>query len=212
MCHIRSIIVFNSATAGDFLTSLCWSQLDVSANLFDQKQSGRMTIQNFYFKDITTKMHHNPDCDLKLDFSRVFPVENSHYWLECYKDIADRCVFIDYPKNIQPYIIEIYLEKVFKNDKQKMIDLNLPNLHPYIASQVSVHNINEILNIQWQKNINGWRDNPNLSAINLNDFFDPHATKRMVEKLINQPLTDEHKFDIIYKNWINRNKKLSELF
>jgi|688.fasta_scaffold446783_2 hypothetical protein len=212
MRHIRSIVVFNSATAGDFLTSLCWSQLDLPTNLFDQQQSGRMTIQNFYFKDITTRLYHDPEIESTLDFSRMFPVENSHYWLECYKELADRCVFIDYPEHIQPYIMEIYLEKVFDNNKQKMIDLNLPNLHPYIASQVSVHNIDKILNIQWQKNIKGWRVNPNLSAVNLSEFFDQHKMQRMVEKLINQSLTDQSKFDLIYKNWISRNKKLSELF
>lgn len=212
MRHIRSIIVFNSATAGDFLTSLCWSQLPVSADLFQQEASGRMNINNGYFKTVTTRMFHDPELHIELDPARVFPVENSHYWLDSYKEIADRCVFIDYPEHIQVHIMQVYLEKVFDNNRQKMLERNLPHQNPIIARKITVDNIEQVLNIHWQKNLRAWRSNADMSAIHLSDFFDHEKTQSIVRKLTDQDLTDPDRFDEIYHNWVARNSRLQSLF
>jgi hypothetical protein len=212
MRSIRSIVVFNSATAGDFLTSLCWSQLQLASSWFQQEDSGRMKINNHYFKNITTEMFYDPAMPVEIDESQVFPVENSHYWVECYKTIADRSVFIDYPEHVQTQLMQLYLEKVFNNDKQKMLERNLPYQHPYIAKKITVDNLEKILNIHWQKNIRAWRNNPNMSAIYLSDFFDSNKIQRIVSNLIQQDVSDQDRFDQIYNNWILRNSKLSALF
>jgi hypothetical protein len=212
MRPIRSIVVFNSATAGDFLTSLCWSQLQLPSELFQQEDSGRMNVNNGYFKNLTTRIFYDSAVPAEFDPARVFPVENSHYWLECYKTIADRLVFIDYPEQVQQHIMQVYLEKVFDNDRQKMLERNLPHQNPYIARKITVDNIEQVLNIHWQKNIRAWRDNPDLSAIHLADFFDRDKMQRIVGDLIDQDLTDSYKFDQIYNNWIQRNSKLASLF
>jgi hypothetical protein len=212
MRHIRSIVVFNSATAGDFLTSLCWSQLSLPSDLCTQVTSGRVIVKNFYFKNITTKLFHDPTLPADFDYDQIFPVENSHYWLECYKTMADRCVYIDYPEHTQQQIMEIYLEKVFDNDKQKMVERNLPNQNPNIAKHITVDNIENILNIHWLKNIRAWRNNCDMSAIYLADFFDRSKMQNIVAHLINQDLSDESRFDQIYHAWIEKNHKLSSLF
>jgi hypothetical protein len=212
MRNIQSIIVFNSATAGDFLTSLCWSQLNLSNTLYNQQDSGRIKIKNMYFKDTTRQLFYNPDLDIEFDYSKIFPVENSHYWIDCYSNIAEQCFFIDYPDSVQPGILDIYLEKVFDNNVQKMLDLNLPNLHPYLAAKTTVYNIVDILNVQWLKNIKAWRENSNLSAIKLEDFFNKTAVEKIVKMLINRDISDQPRFDEIYKTWIGKNSKLMQLF
>lgn len=211
MRHIQAIVVFNSATAGDFVTGLCWSQLNIN-NKINLEQSGRMVISNAYFKSITSQMYHNPDQDLQFDYNKIFSVENSHYWLECYPAMAKQLVFIDYPEHIQSDIMQIYLEKVYDNDKQKMLDVNLPHQHPYIAQRISVENIVKILNIQWLKNIKAWRKNCHLQPIQLADFFDKSKMQNTVKMLIGQNITDQSKFDQVYNSWRQRNTRLEKLF
>ena len=212
MRPIRSIIVFNSATAGDFLTALCWSQLKMPGELLQQESSGRMNLKNSYFKSLTTKIFYGQSSPEEFDVGKISPVENSHYWLDWYQTIADRCVFIDYPERIQQGIMEIYLEKVFANDRQKMLDLNLSHQSPALAKHINIHNIDHVLNIHWQKNIKAWRHNTAMSNIDLADFIDREKMSRMVKSLIDQDLTDLQTFNEIYDNWLDKNRKLSNLF
>ena len=212
MRPIKSIIVFNSATAGDFLTALCWSQLSVKTDLYNQTTSGRMQIKHGYFKKITQESFYNPQKNIEFDFSQTFPVENSHYWLDRYCDISDRCVYINYPAELQQGIMQIYIEKVFDNDVQKMLDLNIANQNSYIASRMTIDNVIPILNVQWLKNIKGWKQNNQLTAIELKDFFIKSKIKNIVEMLIDQEISNQKKFDEVYNNWINNNLKLKSLF
>ena len=212
MRPIKSIVVFNSATAGDFLTALCWSQLLISTDVYNQKTSGRMQIRNGYFKKISQSSLYNPQKNIELDFSQIFPVENSHYWLDWYCDMADRCVYINYPAEVQQDIMQIYIEKVFDNDVQKMLDLNIDNQNSYIASKMTIDNAIPTLNIQWLKNIKGWKQNNQLTAIELEDFFIKSKMENIVEMLIGQEISDQKKFDEVYGNWIHNNSKLKSLF
>jgi hypothetical protein len=212
MLPIKSIIVFNSATAGDFLTALCWSQLLDSTDLYEQKKSGRMQTNNSYFKTITQQIYYSSDNNIEFDFAQTFPVENSHYWLDRYTDIADRCVYIDYPVEIQQDIMQIYIEKVFHNSVQKMLDLNLGNQNPYIASKMTVDNVIPILNIQWLKSLRGWQQNTRLTPIELKDFFTKSKIESIVRMLIDQEISDQKKFNELYDNWISNNSKLKSLF
>jgi hypothetical protein len=213
MRPIRSIIVFNSASAGDFLTSLCWSQLGLPDDLFDQESSGRMnTTRHWYFKKITTEIFYNADSVSNLDYNKILPVENSHYWLDCYKTIADRCVFIDYSDAVQENIMQIYLEKVFDNSRQQMLEFNRPYQDSSISKHLTVDNIEKVLNLHWKKNLKNWRNNTAMSCIDLEDFFDKSKIQRIVEKLIDQDLANQDKFDDMYNNWILKNPKLAGLF
>lgn len=170
-----------------------------------------MLIDN-YFKAATENIFYGRGSSLDLDFDQMFPVENTHYWNDFYTEISDRCVFIDYPDHAQPYIMNIYLEKVFNNDVQKMLDYNLLRQNSYIASKANINNIKEILNIQWLKNLKSWRQNYNMSSINLADFFDQARLKNIVETLINEKIRDSDRFDSVYNNWCEKNKKLKNLF
>ena len=212
MRPIKSIIVFNAAAAGDFLTVLCWSQLSISTHEYFQKTSGRMEIRNGYFKKITQESFYNPQQNIEFDFSQTFPVENSHYWLDRYCNMADRCVYINYPAEVQQGILQICIEKVFDNDLQKMVDLNIANQNPYIASKMTVDNVIPILNVQWLKNIKAWKQNNQLTAIELKDFFIKSKMENIVEMLIGQEISNQKKFDELYSNWINNNSKLKNLF
>lgn len=209
---IRSIIVFNSATAGDFLTSLCWSQLNLPNQPWSQQSSGRMSVDNDYFKEQTTAMFYNAGSTATLDPNKIYPVENSHYWLPCYQELADRTVFIDYPEQVQSQIIEIYLHKVFDNDRQKMLQRNLVHQLPALASKITVDNIDQVLRIHWQKNIKGWRNNASMNAIQLADFFDKKRIQQHVCHLIDNSLTNQTLFEELYSNWLARNHWLRSLF
>lgn len=212
MRPIKSIIVFNSGTAGDFLTALCWSQLFDSWSLYAQRATGRVWLNNMYFKKTTQAVYQNNQKKFDFDFEKIHPVENSHFWLDCYLDLADRCVFINYPEQIQQNIFEIYLEKVCDNKIQNMINLNIGNQHPYVASKMNVHNTQKIINHHWLKNVRDWRANPALSAIELEDFFTKSKMENIVRQLIGQDILDQQKFDNIYSNWMANNFKLRSLF
>ena len=212
MRPIKSIIIFNSATAGDFLTALCWSQLFESSSLYEQQTTGRVMLKSSYFKKITQKIYHSNQDNVEFDYTKIYPVENSHYWLDCYLTMADHCVYINYPVELQQNIFDIYLEKVCDNNLQHMIDINLPNQHPYIASKMNVDNIAIIINAHWLKNIQTWSTNRNLKAIELPDFFDRSKIEGIVQQLIGQEISNHQCFDKIYNNWINNNTKLKSLF
>ena len=171
MRPIKSIIMFNSATAGDFLTALCWSQLFDTSSLYEQQTTGRIMLKSAYFKNVTKTIYHGNQHNVEFDYTKIHPVENSHYWLDCYLTMADRCVYINYPARVQQGILDIYLEKIFNNDIQEMLDFNLTYQHPYIASKMNVDNVSLILNNHWLKNIQTWSTNTQLKAIELEDFF-----------------------------------------
>jgi hypothetical protein len=212
MRPIKSIIIFNSATAGDFLTALCWSQLFESSSLYEQQTTGRVMLKSSYFKKITQKIYHSNQHNVEFDYTKIYPVENSHYWLDCYLTMADHCVYINYPVELQQNIFDIYLEKVCNNNLQNMIDINLLNQHPYIASKMNVDNVQKIINIHWRKNVAAWQLNKNLTAIELEDFFDRSRLINIVETLIGQPISCIDKFNSIYHNWLAYNSKLRSLF
>lgn len=212
MRPIKSIIIFNSATAGDFLTALCWSQLFESSSLYEQQTTGRVMLKSSYFKKITQKIYHSNQDNVEFDYTKIYPVENSHYWLDCYLTMADHCVYINYPVELQQNIFDIYLEKVCAYNLQNMIDINLVNQHPYIASKMNVDNVQKIINIHWRKNVAAWQLNKNLTAIELEDFFDRSRLIDIVETLIGQPISYIDKFDSIYHNWLAHNSKLKSLF
>lgn len=204
--------MFNSATAGDFLTVLCWSQLFESSSLYEQQTTGRARLKSAYFKNITKAIYHGNQHNVEFDYTKIHPVENSHYWLDCYLTMADRCVYINYPARVQQGILDIYLEKIFNNDIQEMLDFNLTYQHPYIASKMNVDNVSLILNNHWLKNIQTWSTNTQLKAIELEDFFVKSKMKNIVQMLINQEISNCELFDKIYTNWIDNNSKLKSLF
>ena len=171
-----------------------------------------MTVKNMYFKKITQESFYNPKKKINFDFSQVFQVENSHYWLDQYSNIANRCVYINYPSEIQQDIMQIYIEKVFDNSVQKMLDYSIVDQTPYIASKMNVDNVIKILNIQWLKNINAWKQNNQLTAIELKDFFIKSKIESIVEMLIDGKISNQQKFNELYSNWVGTNSKLKSLF
>lgn len=212
MFPIQSIIVFNSGSAGDFLMGLCCSQIDNTLVNYKQLNSGRMLIDNEYFKTSSQKLFYNPDSDMKWDFSKTYKVENSHFWLDAYKDLASRCVYIDYPDQVQESIMDIFIEKVYNNDIQKMLDFNLPNMLPALRPKITINNTKQVYNVLWRKNLIGWHNNKNLTAIELKDFFYKNKLENIVKKLINNKISNQEMFDNIYNNWLSKNTKLRELF
>jgi hypothetical protein len=108
--------------------------------------------------------------------------------------------------------VQIYVEKVFDNDVQKMLDLNIANQNSYIASKMTIDNVIPILNVQWLKNIKAWKQNNQLTAVELEDFFIKSKMENIVEMLIGQEISDQKKFDEVYGNWIDNNSKLKSLF
>lgn len=212
MRHIQSIIIFNSATAGDFLMSLCCSQIPNYSLNFKQIETGRMIVKNAYFKNISQQLYYDPTLIVEWDFTKLHPVENSHYWVDAYRDLTPTCVYINYPHQIQESIMDLYIEKVFDNDVQKMLDYNLPNMIPAFRSKITVNNAKQVHNILWLKNLKAWSNNGNLTPIELKDFFYKDKLETLVEMLTNNKIINQLLFDDIYNNWISKNTRLRNLF
>jgi hypothetical protein len=210
--HIQSIITFNSATAGDFLMSVCCSQLQGFSLKFTQLESGRMIVNNTYFKKTSQELYYKKTNKVEWDFTKIYPVENSHFWIDAYRDLASTCVYINYPHQVQESIMDVYIEKVFDNDMQKMLDHNLPNMIPALRSKITVDNAKQVCNMLWLKNLKGWSNNSNLTPIELKDFFYKDKLEAIVKMLINNKITNQLAFNEIYNSWISKNTKLRNLF
>jgi hypothetical protein len=207
---IRSIIVFNPGSAGDFLTALCLTQL-YDTELHRQTKDGRILVDTDYFKHTSQQLFYEQK-SIDWDLSKLKYVENTHYWSDSYKEIADQHFYIDYPDHLQHTVMQIYLHKIFKNDIDKFLDRHLPSLPHGIRSKIDKKNALEVFNIRWLKSLKAWRSNQTLGCVQLADFFDREKLKSIVEIIIKDKIHNHEKFDLLYQEWMEKNQTIKDSF
>ena len=215
MHNIKSIIVFNGGSAGDFLKFICLSQIEQDENAVSVLDNGRVVSANEYFKKICS-LHYNksrPD----LDYSKIFPVENSHHLLPWFKQVSDQLYFIDYPDRCQRQIVDIYIAKARRGNIEyvwhREIELGLlDNVHKSLQHKISQENIVEVIKINWKRNLRGWRTDTTLAPIQLSEFFD---LEKFAEIVMNVSKLDKINMDLLKKqhnNWTSKNQILQGMF
>lgn len=210
MRHIRAVICFNGGSAGDLLKALCllaWNQ-----NVSVVKQSGRIDFQSTpYFMIFTENLWHRKCSVNDLDFSQVYPVENSHYYLPLYSDIAEKIYFIDYDASINSVIFNQYLSKRYQNNWNEFLKRHLDSVPIKLQNYVDSDTQNRMFEIQWMKNLKHWRSNSNLERIPFMDLLSRNRMLDLQQTITGVKNTNLDKFDRIYSTWQNNNSTLMKL-
>ena len=201
---IRSIIVFNGGSAGDFLKSVCVEQLS-SNSIHTLNHDGMINFDHHYFK-------HTTGCDnvilCQLDRSKIHQVENTHYYHEFYRSLASNVYYIDYPEKLQSVILESYFKKRCNNDHAKLYQDHLPLISTALQHLITTENIKKALNILWIRNIRSWRKIPSITKINFEEILVYDTLITIVEKIIQQPLPSPQRLKMSYQQWIDKNSDL----
>jgi hypothetical protein len=197
----KSIIVYNGGSGGDFLKIMCLQQLNYFVN-YNLTSSGRIQVVDQYFKEFTNKIN----CANTIDYNQIAPVDNTHFYHPWFNDIAN-VYYIDYPKELQDILIKIYMIKV-NCSPDEFLHYHMEFIPTPLQKYINLTNIDLALNIQFNKNINTWRNTPNLIKIDMLDFFNQLKFKNIVELLCNHPLTNKDVFLQSYNIWIDKNKIL----
>jgi len=204
---ISAIICFNSGSAGDLLLALCLSQLNPSYACF-LDANGAINLKKQYFKEITKQIYYKHNTPADIDFNKVNPIENTHYYLDFYTDIAKTLYYINYPDNYQIKILESVKKKRHGDSWINFLEYNKQFLPEFAKQKVTVDNVIEIFSKRWNRNLLVWRANSHMIPINFLDFFNATKMQNIVEKIINQPVIYNEVFQTTYQSWLEKNQDL----
>lgn len=211
MGPIQSIIVYNGGSAGDFLKSVCVEQLGYGS-VHTLTNKGMTEFSHHYFKYLTdcwcAEKFQQP---IKIDNTLVYPVENTHYYNDCYKQITDHVFYIDYPEESQSLIIELYIRKRWQNDYSGVLRHHRTAIPKHLQKFVKMENIIPVLNTLWIKNLKTWRSSE-LKKIDICQLLDYNLLVSTVEDIIQQPLIDPVQLKTTYQKWIDKNQDLVNFF
>lgn len=211
MGPIQSILVYNGGSAGDFLKTVSIEQLGQGSNhtLTDQ---GMIEFDHHYFKFITSQWYDDKyQHPIEIDNSRVYGVENTHYYHESYFQITDNIFYIDYSEELQPLILDLYVKKRWNNDYQKLLKLHESSLPENLRKFVQTENISKVLNVIWIKNLKLWRA-AGIKRIDFQDLLNYDSMASTVERIIQQPIVDAELLQKTYQSWIDKNHSLVSFF
>ena len=207
MQTIQSIICFNPGSAGDLLKSLC-----IEKSQYQLESHGGVLIKNEYFKNISKKIYYQSATWHDIDLELLYPVENTHFYIDFYHKIANKIFYINYPNHLQVEILNAVKHKRYHNDWNEFIAWHLYSIPEQLKKYVTVETAADVFNIMWLKNLRGWQNNNNLIPIELSDFFNYNTIQNVVEKVSGKKIQNINEFNLTYYNWIKSNNKLSELF
>lgn len=204
---ISAIICFNAGSAGDLLLALCLSQLNLSYDCF-LDTNGAINLKKQYFKEITKQIYYKHNTPTDIDYNKVNPIENTHYYLDLYTNIAEQIYFIDYPDHYQFKILESFKKKRHQDSWLNFLEYNKNSLPKFAQQKVTINNVVEIFSKRWNRNLIGWRANSHMIPINFLDFFNTTKMQNIVEKIINQPIIYNEVFQTTYQSWLEKNQDL----
>ena len=113
MHNLQSIVLFNGGSCGDFLKTICISQLQ-GQSLVVVNSDGRAKNSNEYFKKLCAERY--PQVAMpELDWSQISLVENAHHYLPWQSQLSDTVWYIDYPDACQTTVVNVYIKKAINN-------------------------------------------------------------------------------------------------
>lgn len=211
MRPIRSIIIYTGGAGGDFLKAICCQQLTPDFK-FALTHRGMMNFRNHYFKDVSDQSVGTNQLPADLDLSKLDKIENSHFYLNGYQDLADRLFFIDYPDQYAPNIVEAYKKKRWFDDYNVLLEKHQHMFPNSFKKHINEESIIKMLSAMWVRQLKSLRANSALVSIQLSDMLDKTKLKSICQTIINCPLQNPALFDQTFDHWIQHNQQLVELF
>lgn len=208
MQSIQAIICFNGGSAGDFLAGVCSEQL-FRAPSYKISNNGTAELSSM-FKHITKVDYYNKD--VSVDLSDAMPVENTHFYLDYYPQIARKLYYIDYPDEISRDIVKIFMAKRFDNNPEQMANFMKQWYAESLQSKLNANNVVDACKINWTKNVKSWRNNSLLEPLYLRDYFDRSTFYNMVETVCQRKIKNYETLNASYDGWISKNDQLRQLF
>jgi hypothetical protein len=208
MQSIQSIICFNGGSAGDFLAGMCSEQL-LGKSTYQIRANGILALSST-FKGMTKANYYNDTVPDNLE--NTLPVENTHFYLDYYPEIAHQLFYIDYPDHIARDIVQIFMLKRFNDDPALLADFIKQNYTEPLRSKITSDNILDVCKINWLKNVRSWRNNPTLKPLYLKDYFDQSSFYHMVETVCQCDIQNHDALALGYSDWISKNTRLKQLF
>ena len=209
MQRIQSLICFNGGSAGDLLKALCLLTWNLDLSIV--KQPGRIDFNSQYFKMFCEDIWNKKYCIDDIDWNLVCPVENSHYYLPFYKEVAEKLYYINYNDSANCVILKEYLRKRHNNDWAHFLDRHIESIPVELQHHINHDNCQRVFEIQWIKNLKSWRSNTNLMPIEFVDMLDRNRMLDLVQTITDKKLHNTDMFDNIYQNWKDNNSVLVEL-
>jgi hypothetical protein len=208
MSGIRSIICFNGGSAGDFLKLACNQQLGTCVNYTISTQ-GMVEISH-NFKDFTDAVYNQKKSWDSFDSAEFSTVENSHFYLEEFKPLTGNLFYIDYPDILGSTVVELYATKRVK-DHSRLVESVKSTLPAPMQKYVNDSNVKEICEVRWKRNLQSWRENSDLNAVNLVDFFDFERLSTVVTTITGQDLLDFEKLRSLQNDWLRNNSAIRQI-
>ena len=210
MSTIRSIIVFNGGSAGDFLRTVCLEQIDnFDRYVIDKTGMVETDIEDNYFK-FFCKTQQQLGYTLSIDPTRCFEIENAHSYHDWFANLTPNLFYIHYENDKTSTVVKEFIHKRMKPEVENWIkEIMPPHIPAKLVSKINSNNIEDVLSIFWTKNINRWQANSMLTPIPLQDLFDLSMLTKWVERLCDQPLTDPDRLADTYQAWLSQNSRLA---
>ena len=209
MPSIRSIIIFNGGSCGDFLKSVCLEQI-YKQPVHDLINNGS-TIQfkNNYFKNFCESMYQE-SVETEIDYTKTSLIENTHFYLDYFNQLNSLLFYIDYPDSAQSMITQCYIEKRMNSDIEKFRQHHIKYIPESIQYKINTSNIVAAFDAQNKKNLAIWRQK--IQSIPLYSLFNFDSLLPIVEKLCRQSLTNIDLLQESQKKWLDANPRLSNYF
>lgn len=211
MQPIKSIIIFNGGSCGDFLQAVCLEQIYQQSNYVLQNNNSTIQIKKQYFKHFCGDTYHK-NATAPLNFDQTFPVENSHYYLDFFADLNCQLFYIDYLDSAQELITQCYIEKRMSNSIEKFYSHHIKYIPQPLQHKINTSNIMSAFNAQNKKNLTLWRQNPQIRSIPISSLFDIELLISVVETVCQQPLTNVDMLQTTQTKWVNANPALHNFF
>jgi hypothetical protein len=208
MSGIRSIICFNGGSAGDFLKVACNQQLGTSVNYTISTQ-GMVEISH-NFKNFADAVYNQKKSWESFDSVKFSIIENSHFYLEEFKSLTDNLFYIDYPDILGSTVVELYATKRFR-DHNRLVESVKSTLPSPMQKYVNSSNVKEICEVRWKRNLQSWRENSNINAVNLVDFFNFERLSTVITSIIGQELLDFEKLRSLQNDWLRKNSTIRQI-
>lgn len=209
MHRIQSIICFNGGSAGDLVKALCLLAWDL--DISQQDSNGRIEFDSHYFKHFCKNVYLGTHRIEHIEWDQVWPVENSHFYLPCYAQLAKKLYYINYDDAVNPVILNEYLRKRHKNNWAHFLDYHKNFIPVSLQKHVNDQNCQQVFEINWIKNLKAWRGNSNLMRIEFADLLDRNKILQVVQSITDTQFQDTTAFDKVYQSWQEKNSRLFEL-
>lgn len=209
MLNVRSIIIFNGGSAGDFLRTVCLEQLQgFDRYQIDANGTIRTSLGDNYLKELC-KAEQRTTQRQPLINDCCASVENAHSYHSWFHELTNNLFYIHHDDADTLAIVRTFIQKRAESNIDLWIKQTMPRHIPEtIIAKINQENFDNVLSIFWKKNIQEWQSNSLLTPIPIRDLFNIVKLTKWVETLCGQPLSNPTQLANTHQMWLNKNSIL----